>query len=354
MSNSIFKEIIIIGGGPSGLAAAYYLQQKKLDFLIIEKFSVGYSWGNMPKYWRVVSPQWTNTLPSSRFPYSAPYAKPPVTEYQSYLQEYAQNLKFNIVENTEILSANKHNEKFILTTSKNKYVCDKLISATGYYTSPYTPNLPKGNDGSIEYMHVANYSCPEDLRKRHPKCTKILIIGRRVSAGQLLTDLCKFDYELSISSRGPIRPRDGSIKGKVKEFIYFPYEELKIKFQPRLYADSFPQMDGGKTEELFANNKVYFQPNIEGIKNENVLFSDGTKKKYDLIIFATGYRPTLSYLENIISTDPRTGVPPIENFQSKEVANLFFIGLDQIYNFRSRYLRGIRRDALQLSKVISE
>ncbi len=76
MKEKKYADIIIVGGGPAGLATAYCLQKLNIDCLVVEKNKVGNSWGNMPKYWRVVSPQWTNMLPGSGFHYSSPFSKP--------------------------------------------------------------------------------------------------------------------------------------------------------------------------------------------------------------------------------------------------------------------------------------
>ena len=38
--------VIIIGAGASGLATAYYLQQRGISFCILEKASIGFAWQN--------------------------------------------------------------------------------------------------------------------------------------------------------------------------------------------------------------------------------------------------------------------------------------------------------------------
>lgn len=42
-----------------------------------------------------------------------------------------------------------------------------------------------------------------------------------------------------------------------------------------------------------------------------------------------------------------------KNMESTKVPGLFFLGLDNIWNYRSRYLRGIRRDSCKLAELIS-
>ena len=347
-------DIIIVGGGPAGLSLAYYLEKKKLDYLVVEKNKIGNSWANMPNNWRVVSPQWTNTLPGTPMPILSLYSKPFVNTYRDYLQKYVEKFSIKILEGIKINNVNVDKpSKFVLESGNKKLECKVLVSATGYFSRPFIPKLQNGNDKSIRFFHVAQYSCPEDLKELYPRCKKILIVGRRVSAGQLMTDLYDSGYSITVSARGPVETRDGSFKGKLKDIIYFPYEEVKIRFKPKINSNSFPNMDGGKTEELLNKEIVEVRQNLMSIDNGFAIFEDGSREQFDLIIFATGYQPALEFLQNIVNIDQSNGLPSTVDMQSSEMSNLFFIGLDQLYNFRSRYLRGIKRDAKMLSNKIN-
>jgi hypothetical protein len=51
----------------------------------------------------------------------------------------------------------------------------------------------------------------------------------------------------------------------------------------------------------------------------------------------------------------RTGVlPAIQDFELTEASGLFLLGFDNLYNFRSRYLRGIRSDAAKLASILED
>ena len=356
MAETTYYDIVIVGAGPAGLSLAYYLQKDGIKYAVVDENSVGYSWSKMPKNWRVVSPQWTNILPGTKFPFLSALSKPRVNRYRDYLLEYVEYNSLNVIEGTAIerVAIKKSSRGFVLHSQDKLFGCRILVSATGYFTNPFVPKLPNGNDRTIPSQHVAHYSCPEELKNQYPHCEKILIVGRRVSAGQLMTELVYHGFSVTISARGPICPRDGSVKGKIKDNIYFPYEELKVRFNPRIHADSFPHMDGGKTEEILNENVVETRPNLTSIKNRRVIFEDGSSDSYDLILFATGYKPTLEYLKDIIEIKNEAGLPDTKDMESLHIDNLFFIGLDQIYDFRSRYLRGIRKDARVLYSKISD
>jgi hypothetical protein len=49
-----------------------------------------------------------------------------------------------------------------------------------------------------------------------------------------------------------------------------------------------------------------------------------------------------------------TGMPVLQDFESANVPGLFFMGLDRLRNFRSRFLRGIREDAPLLANQLAQ
>jgi hypothetical protein len=55
-----------------------------------------------------------------------------------------------------------------------------------------------------------------------------------------------------------------------------------------------------------------------------------------------------------LSVNDHTGVPPVSDMESTEAPGLFFLGLDGLRNFQSRFIRGIRRDAVALADRLAE
>ena len=83
----------------------------------------------------------------------------------------------------------------------------------------------------------------------------------------------------------------------------------------------------------------------------NITFSGQQTKKIDCVIYTTGFKQNFSHLaplsEFVIATGLKGG------FEHPSVQGLYFLGLDQQRNFRSRFLRGMREDAAQLASILS-
>jgi hypothetical protein len=82
-----------------------------------------------------------------------------------------------------------------------------------------------------------------------------------------------------------------------------------------------------------------------------VIFEDGRELRPGLVFYATGFAPALRHLEALqLQVCRETGVPLCHDLESIDAPNLFFLGFDMLRNFQSRFLRGIRNDAVVLAQ----
>lgn len=354
MKTSDYYDVIVIGAGPAGLSLAYYLEKSGTDYILLEKDGVGSSWKSMPEKLVVLSPWWTNLLPGSWLGFNNPFTLVSKDYYHNYLLRYNVINKLKVKTQVNIENLKKHNNSYTFKSSAGSFSSKFVICATGYYSKPFIPVLPGGNDSSIPEMHAAEYFSAEKISKDYPQVRRILLVGKRVTAGQLMVELENYGFEIDISCRSELVIRQShTFKGKVKEFIYYFYEALKIRFKPYLKSNSFVEMDGKDTAKLLDNGIVGKKGNILGISDGSVSFSNGKNETaYDLVIYATGYSPALQYIDPSILSADKNGLPDVKNMESIVSVNLFFIGIDNLVNFRSRYLRGIAKDARRLNDII--
>jgi hypothetical protein len=204
-------------------------------------------------------------------------------------------------------------------------------------------------------MHFAQYRNAEQVRKQTPGINSptVLIVGKRISAGQVLVELVEAGFQVLLSSRSSLEftrhPFFVSLFGP----LYIFYENWRIKYDPFFIKESFPPMQGGKTRQIIKNKKADCIPEIINIKNGLCIDTNGKSWKVDFILFATGFHPKLDYLPVNLRLNPQ-GVPYSKNMAIKTTAGLYLLGFDGIRTFRSRFLRGIREDAPLLAKTIQK
>lgn len=338
-------DCVVLGGGPAGLSMGYRLSQcGAVNYMIFERGELGQSWISMHDSLLLLSPMWVNQLPGHRFPLLRSFDKIPKSDFVEYLVSYAHRYSMNWTGKTKVLNIVKDGDVFVITTDQTRIRSRVVVNATGYYASPYTPSF-EANDGSVPLIHSANYRSTSSLGDLiGPGSKRILIVGKRVSAGQLLEELDDAGHTLGISIRAPIETRIGGILGVLKENLYYTREILRFMVDPYIKQDSLALMNGGRTDEIIQSGRLRQHMTIESIQNGDVVFSNGDRDAYDLIICATGFKAEYPHLESLL--DSRVPLlDQLEMGEHKTVAGLFFLGVDNMINFKSRYVRGVAADS---------
>jgi len=336
-------ELLIIGGGPAGLSAAYHAKRTQIDYRVLDKGSAAESWLNMSRFFSLITPMWTNFLPGDHF-YLNPFKRISCKDYGRYASSYAKRKKLNVLENTEVLKITKRDRVFTVSTENGPLLARSIVFATGYYSTPNIPSVFKYENQEVFRVfhakevdnHYANLS---------PDNGAVLIIGKRNTAGQIAAQLLKDQFQVSFSVRSELEFRkDDTLLGKIKEFLYFFKEHVVIRFRPNLKQNSYPPMDATGVKEFYDKGEIDIYSEVVNIKGREVCFKNGTKAEFAAIILATGY--TFTNLE-VEQGDRRDSFPEglSKNDCVKQTEGVFYIGKDNQINFRSRYLRGIRNDS---------
>ena len=112
-------------------------------------------------------------------------------------------------------------------------------------------------------------------------------------------------------------------------------------------------MPGGCARELIESGLIRLYPQVRCFEGNTVVFENGESMRPDAVLFATGFRPVLAHLGDLgLAVDHHSGVPQMSGMESTNVTGLFFLGLDGLRNFQSRFIRGIRKDAVVLADLL--
>jgi putative flavoprotein involved in K+ transport len=269
-----------------------------------------------------------------------------------YLQNYAAEHSLPITPGVESTSVQRGSDGWRVHTAECEFTCRLLVNATGYFSNPFTPEVPGIADSKIPHVHVADYRDPAHVAHLIGKFSgNVLIVGKRLSAGQTMLELHESGFEVSLSHRTPIEFGADEF-GWWLFFRIFPYLEwMRLKRLGTRAISTPVRMQGGRIRKLLVSGRVKTFGGIQQFEADQLLFADGRRAQFDLVIFATGFRPALRHLESLaIKTHPHTGVPVLDELESVSTPGLFFLGLDQGRNFQSRFIRGIRNDAAFLAE----
>src|SRR5579859_3581418 len=202
MANTI--DAVIIGAGQSGIALSYYLTQKGINHMVLEKGKIGEAFRS--RRWdsfHLITPNSMTTLPG--FPYSGnePNGFDSRDQVLKYLQDYAKSFNAPIKEDTQVQSIVKDDNGFLVKTNIGDYITKNVVVAIGSFHIPNIPEISKKLPKSIYQIHSSEYKNPHQLPKG-----SVLVVGAGNSGIQIADELQKAGKKVYLSlGRLRILPR---------------------------------------------------------------------------------------------------------------------------------------------------
>jgi len=346
-------DVVIIGAGPAGLCLAAHLQQGRVPFRILERGNVGNSWRRMPPGLKLVSPWNTNWLSANDAGRHGRFQQLTRVEYLEYLRDYADANNLSVESHCPVTSVSATENRFSVETARGEIFCRMLVNATGYFSNPIRPRIRGAEATTIPQLHYADYRGLEQIRALMKGNGSVLIVGKRLSAGQCLLELHDAGFHPAVSHRAPIEFGCNDWVWPVVYRSFALLEAVKLRLVDHKASRLDVRMPGGRAKALIQSGTVPTYPAIDRFDRDVVIFSDGRELRPGLVLYATGFAAELRHLNSLnLRVCRETGVPLCRDMESVDVPNLFFLGLEMARTFQSRFLRGIRNDARLLARTI--
>ncbi|KAL6221145.1 hypothetical protein ACLB2K_008897 [Fragaria x ananassa] len=193
---------VIVGAGPSGLAAAACIKEKGIPSLILERANCIASLWQLKTYdrLRLHLPKKFCELILIPFPADFP-TYPTKQQFLGYLKAYAERFDLKPAFNTTVVSA-KYDTRSGLWLVKTlglkneeviEYVCHWLIVATGENAEEVVPEFEGTKDFGGPIVHTSSYKSGEMFREK-----KVLVVGCGNSGMEVFLDLCNYNAKPSL------------------------------------------------------------------------------------------------------------------------------------------------------------
>jgi thioredoxin reductase (NADPH) len=295
--------IIIIGGGPIGLACAIESQKAGLKYLILEKGCLVNSLYNYPANMTFFST--SERLEIGGVPFVSNNPKPTRPEALEYYRRVAITYQVNIhlfekvesVNSEQFAFGSSEDETgFSVKTDKKEYTADHIIIATGFYDIPYLLNIPGEDLPKVTHYYKEAHSYAFQ---------KIVVIGAMNSAVDAALETWRKGTDVTMVVR----------KDQVGE---------RVKYWVR--PDIINRIKEGSI-------KAYFNSSVKAIREQEVDIEtpDGIVTiENDRVIAMTGYQPNLAFLKKmgIQLSEDDIMCPVIDsNTHETSVQNIFLAGV---------------------------
>jgi bacillithiol disulfide reductase len=224
------RDVIIIGAGPSGLAAAIAAKQRNLDYHVLEQGVLVNSIYRFPPH--MVFFTTPELLEIGGMPFVSPHDKPSRGEALTYYRKVVDRFSLQIAFDEQVLSVTRDDSEQLLEveTRSSKAVrrmrlARNVIFAIGYYDHPAMLGVP-GED----LPHVSHYFGDPHVHYRQ----RVVVVGGGNSAAEAALLLYRAGVHVTLVHRHPTLKR--TIKYWVRPDIENRIKEGSIaaRFNSRL------------------------------------------------------------------------------------------------------------------------
>lgn len=340
-------DLIIIGGGQSALACAYFLRRSGLDYLILDdQKQCGGAWLQAWESLTLFSPAEHSSLPGWLMP--PPKEAFPKREHViNYVCQYEKRYGFPIQRPVKVYNVVQEQDVFLLNTNMGNYQSRTVISATGTWQKPFIPAIPRKDLFTGIQLHSSEYRNPDLLKNK-----KVLIVGEGNSGAQILAEVSKVADTSWATTKAPqFLPDDvdGRVLFDVASAKYYAEKKGEIFDDSNYNLGSIVMVPSVK--DARQRGVLIHKGSIMEINRKGVVWENGSTEKFDAILWCTGFGFATDHLTNITKPDGR-GKILTEGTKCIEVPGLWLVGYGQWTGFASATLIGVGRSAKQTVKEI--
>ncbi|KAL4245311.1 FAD/NAD(P)-binding domain-containing protein [Abortiporus biennis] len=360
-------EVLIVGGGQSGLDTSARLKNIGVSNLIIEKQDrIGDQWRNRYAALCLHDPVWFDHMPYIPFPETWPVYTPS-QKLAGWLEAYAEALELNIWTSSVVTHAERDeaNGKWVVTVKRGGgtervFRVDHLVFCLGLGAgSPNIPNIPGREEFEGEVLHSTQHKTAKDHIGK-----KVFIVGACTSAHDIAADYAEHGVDVTIFQRSstyimttkegmprvmkPLYWEGGPptevadrlsnslpisfsklLQQRVSREIHAADKELRDKLEAVGYKTNLSDEEAGFLYLSAKRAGGYYldvgacQLIIDGkikIKNDSQIdrftktglkFKDGSEVQADVVLYATGFSDARDPLRAIVGEELGQKIPVI-------------------------------------------
>ncbi|KAL8054889.1 hypothetical protein ABFX02_04G022000 [Erythranthe guttata] len=310
--------VIVVGGGPSGLATAAYLQHLSIPYILLEREDCFASLWQKYSYDRVhlhLAKQFCE-LPLMPFPATYPtYVSR--EEFIRYLNDYVSHFTIRPAyrRSVEAAAYDETAGKWTIAARNldsgevEEYRSSFVVVATGETCDPSIPEIEGLGSFSGEVLHSTEFKNGKKFEGK-----SVLVVGSGNSGMEIALDLSNSGAKTSIVVRSQVHVVSrGMVYAGLVLLKYLPFkwvDSFVTMMSKIVYGDlskygvhrpkegpfalkvkygKYPIIDLGTFHNI-KSGKIQVLPGIRSVEGNNVLFENEKEYPFDVILFATGFK----------------------------------------------------------------
>lgn len=339
-SNARVLDTLVIGAGPAGLASSRALALTGIRHLVLERGSQpGQTWANLYDSLVLHTARPLSTLPG------LPFAKgtrlfPTRQDFVAYLEEYAKRFTVPLRTNAAVTDLRRVSNTWRAQLASGSDVeARSVVVATGIASNPHRPRLRGQSRFGGHIIHSAEYRRPDRFHGQ-----RVLVIGAGNSGVDIAFDLAAAGVDVILAGRRRSAMVPLTIAGIPSHYFGFALAPFFTrKGCPR------PPIIGTRLGAGLRADAIGWRSKLIELTETGARFDDGEASSIDTMILATGYRPAVGFLNDLVRPDD-CGFPERNGrVASANQPGLYFVG--HRYDARGA-LYNISRDAAAAASLV--
>lgn len=272
-------DLLVIGGGPCGLAAAISAQQAGLSAVVIEAESVVSTIAHYPTYVRFFST--AEKLSLGGLPFIIATEKPTRRDALAYYRAVVKHFGVRLRQYERVNSIEKSGGEFLVRSTlrsgeRKETKAKAVVVATGYFGSPNYLRVPGENLPLVSHVYREGHEAFDQ---------DVVVVGGGNSAAEAALDLWRSGARVTLVHFGP------TFDKKIKPWVL-------PDFVNRMKEGSIAARWDSRVTRIESDAVV-----IEGLNGEERLPAT-------FVYVMTGFAPNVDLLREVgVPIDEQTGIP---------------------------------------------
>ncbi|MBB5694385.1 ArsO family NAD(P)H-dependent flavin-containing monooxygenase [Muricoccus pecuniae] len=350
MAEAQSRQVVVIGGGQSGLATGYFLRRAGLDFEILDaNWKPGGAWPSAWDSLHLFSPAQSSSLPGWPMPPVLGEGYPGRDHVAAYLAAYEERYRLPVRRPVRVEAVERAGDQLLVRTDAGSWTASAVVSATGGASRPFIPDYPGRVTFGGRQLHSSSYRSPQDLAGQ-----RVLVVGGGNSGAQILAELSLVADATWVTPEPPtLLPDD--VDGRV--LFERATERIRAQQQGR---DPGPPLGGlGDIVMVPPVSEARDRGALHSVRPfvrhdpRGVVWRDGSHCPVDAVIWCTGFRPALEHLAPLGVLEP-DGRIAVQGAQCVREPRLWLVGYGDWTGVASATLAGVTRAARGAVQEIQE
>lgn len=289
-------EVVVIGAGQAGLSAAHHLRRLGVaPFVVLDADTApGGAWQHRWDSLTMRDVHAVADLPGMPFGDVDPDARAN-DAVPAYFATYERRFDLPVVRPVRVTAVEAVDDRpdglLRVTTTAGTWLTASVVNATGTWRTPFVPHQPGAQTFRGRQLHTVDYAGPDELAGK-----RVVVVGGGASAVQILGELAPVADTVWVTRREPVWRTGPFTEDAGRAAVALVEERVAEGLAPQSVVSVTglalrPQE--ARAAELGAYDR---RPMFARIEPDGVRWADGTFEPADVILWATGFRPTVGHL----------------------------------------------------------